>query len=158
MTSEDYTVTESSSVHLERGQKMGQYNCPDQPKFSMSSDVHASSCSDDWVAHRRKCYLFSTTTNSWTLAQNSCSKHGATLAVIDSEKDMIFLKRYAGRSDHWIGLQNAAGRMWKWSNGKEYHTWLNWTESEKCAFLNNTDVNSAQCEKKLHWICSKPSR
>uniref|UniRef100_A0A2I3N3Y7 CD69 molecule n=1 Tax=Papio anubis TaxID=9555 RepID=A0A2I3N3Y7_PAPAN len=93
---------------------VGQYNCPGQYTFSMPSDSHAASCSDDWVSYQRKCYFISTVKRSWTSAQNACSEHGATLAVIDSVKDMNFLKRYAGGDEHWVGLKKEPGHPWKW--------------------------------------------
>ncbi|XP_006774874.1 PREDICTED: early activation antigen CD69 [Myotis davidii] len=135
---------------------VGQYNCPARYMFSESSNNHVSSCSDDWIGYQRKCYFISNITRNWTLAQNSCFKHGATLAVIDSEKDMIFLKRYVGRAEHWIGLRNDAGQTWKWSNGKEFNNGFRLTGSENCAFLNSTEVSSSDCGRNLHWICSKP--
>uniref|UniRef100_A0A8C0XJI5 C-type lectin domain-containing protein n=1 Tax=Castor canadensis TaxID=51338 RepID=A0A8C0XJI5_CASCN len=152
MNSEDCSITENSSSHLERGQKIGQYNCPGH------YNSHVSSCSDEWVLYQRKCYFISSSTKNWTEAQHSCSEDGSTLAVIDSEKDMVFLKRYAGGTEHWIGLKNEVGQTWKWSNGKKFDNWFNLTGSEKCAFLNSMDVGNAACEKNLPWICSKPSR
>ncbi|XP_040828140.1 early activation antigen CD69 [Ochotona curzoniae] len=198
MDSEGCSLTENSSLHLERGQQndarlsrfttshegslqvpipcavmgvvfttlliialialsVGKYNCPGQ--FSVPApEGAAASCSDDWVGYQRKCYYFSTETHSWPLAHNSCSRLGATLAVVDSAKDMIFLKRYAGRTDHWTGLKKEAGQSWKWPNGKEFNNWFNLTGSENCAFLNSTSIGSAECERDLHWICSKPSK
>ncbi|XP_037023773.2 early activation antigen CD69 [Artibeus jamaicensis] len=135
---------------------VGQYNCPAQYVPSEPSNSHISSCSDDWIAYQRKCYFISNATRNWTLAQNSCLKHGATLALIDSEKDMIFLKRYVGRAEHWIGLKSEAGQTWKWSNGKEFNNWFNLTGSGNCALLNSTEVSSTECGKDLHWVCSKP--
>ncbi|XP_008047279.2 early activation antigen CD69 [Carlito syrichta] len=137
---------------------VGQYNCPGQSMFPMPSDSPVSSCSDDWVGYQRKCYLIFTSTGNWNSAQNACYELGATLAVIDSEKDMNFLKQYVGQTEHWIGLKKEAGQTWKWSNGKEFNNWFNLTGSENCAFLNSTEINNKECENKLHWICSKPSK
>ncbi|XP_057641548.1 early activation antigen CD69 [Chionomys nivalis] len=199
MNSEDCSITETSSSHLERGQKdhgtsihfekhhegsiqvpipcavltvfiitsliialvalnVGQYNCPGLYQNLASLDHRVASCQDEWVAYQRKCYFFSTATSSWALAQNSCSQDDATLAVIDSEKDMIFLKRHAGRQEHWIGLKNEVNQTWKWANGKEFNRWFNLTGSERCVSLNSTDIATEDCEKNLHWVCSKPSR
>uniref|UniRef100_G1SWF4 CD69 molecule n=1 Tax=Oryctolagus cuniculus TaxID=9986 RepID=G1SWF4_RABIT len=199
MDSEDCSITENSSLHLESDQKdvaasyrfaashegslqvpvpcavmyvvfttilvialialsVGRYNCPSQCEFSAPAESHVSSCSDDWIGYQRKCYYISTTTYNWTLAQNFCSKLGATLAVIDPAKDMSFLQRYAGGAGHWIGLRNEAGQTWKWSNGKDLSNRFNITESESCAYLNSTGIGSTGCDKSLHWICSKPSK
>ncbi|XP_063094204.1 early activation antigen CD69 isoform X1 [Cavia porcellus] len=137
---------------------VGKYNCPGQYEVSMLSDSDVPSCSNEWILYHRKCYFFSTTTRNWTSARDSCSEDGATLAVIDSEKDMIFLQRYAGRAEHWIGLKNETRQTWKWSNGEVFNRWFNLTRYENCAFLNSTEVSSTECEQSLHWICSKPSR
>uniref|UniRef100_A0A8C2M454 CD69 antigen n=1 Tax=Cricetulus griseus TaxID=10029 RepID=A0A8C2M454_CRIGR len=158
MNSEEGSVTENSSSHLERGERVGQYNCPGLYTNLASSDHPVASCEDEWLAYRRKCYFFSTTTNSWASAQNSCSQEGATLAVIDSRKDMIFLKRHAGEQEHWIGLKNEANQTWKWANGQDFNHWFNITGSERCASLNNTDITTVDCEASLHWVCSKPFR
>ncbi|XP_049481023.1 early activation antigen CD69 [Panthera uncia] len=135
---------------------VGQYNCPEQYSHPLPSNSPVSSCSDDWFAYRRKCYFISTVTKDWKSAQNFCSEHWATLAFVDSEEDMIFLKRFVGRAEHWIGLKNEDGRTWKWSDGKVFNNRFNLTGSENCAFLNSTGVISTECEKNLYWICSKP--
>ncbi|XP_054974420.1 early activation antigen CD69 [Sorex araneus] len=132
--------------------QVGQYNCP------VPSNSHASSCSDDWIGYQRKCYFISTEKKNWTSAQNECSKHGATLAYVDSEKDMMFLMRYVSRTKHWIGLKKEGNQTWRWANGREFHNWFSLSGSENCVFLNGTEVSSTECEKRLHWICNKPSR
>ncbi|EHB11227.1 Early activation antigen CD69 [Heterocephalus glaber] len=137
---------------------VGKYNCPSWYELSLPSNSHVSPCPDAWVLYRRKCYFFSTTAKSWTSAESSCSEDGATLAVIDSEKDLIFLKRYAGSAEHWIGLKNGTGQIWKWSNGKEFNHWFNLTGFESCASLSSTEVGSAECGQGLPWICSRASR
>ena len=68
---------------------VGQYNCPGQYASSAPPNTHVFPCSDDWIGHKGKCYFISKKTKNWTLAQNSCSKHGATLAIIDSKEDMV---------------------------------------------------------------------
>ncbi|XP_034507721.1 early activation antigen CD69 [Ailuropoda melanoleuca] len=102
---------------------VGQYNCPGQYISPLPSNSHVSSCSDDWIGYQRKCYFISTEKKGWTLAQNFCYEQGATLAFIDSEKDMSFLKQYVGTTNHWIGLKTEDGQTWKWSNGKEFNNW-----------------------------------
>ncbi|XP_055974114.1 early activation antigen CD69 [Sorex fumeus] len=130
--------------------EVGQYNCP--------SNSHASSCSDDWIGYQRKCYFISMDKKNWTSAQNECSKHGATLAYIESEKEMIFLKRLGSMSKYWIGLKKEGDKTWRWTNGREFDNWFSLSRSENCVFLNSTQVSSTVCEKSLHWICNKPFR
>lgn len=199
MDSEDCSITENSSSHLERGQKdhgtsihfekhhegsiqvsipwavlivvlitsliialvalnVGKYNCPGLYEKLESSDHHVATCKNEWISYKRTCYFFSTTTKSWALAQHSCSEDAATLAVIDSEKDMTFLNRYSGELEHWIGLKNEANQTWKWANGKEFNSWFNLTGSGRCVSVNHKNVTAVDCEANFHWVCSKPSR
>ncbi|XP_031239458.1 early activation antigen CD69-like [Mastomys coucha] len=199
MNSEDCSITENSSSHLERGEKdhgtsihfekhhegsiqvpipcavfivviimslmialvafsVGKYNCPGLYENLESSDHHVATCENEWISYKRKCYLFSTTTKSWVSAQHSCSEDAATLAVIDLEKDMTFLKRFAGGLGHWIKLKNESNQTWKWANDKEFNSRFNLTGSERCVSLNHTDVATVDCEENLRWVCSKPSR
>lgn len=136
---------------------VGQYNCPGQHTSSRPSESQLSLCSGGWIRHQRKCYFASTTTGNWTLAQNTCSKHGATLTLVDSEEEMMFLRQYVRRAEHWIRVKNETGHSQKRLNGKELNNWSNITESENCSFLGSIDVGRTECDKNLHWICSKPS-
>uniref|UniRef100_A0A8C4MBX7 C-type lectin domain-containing protein n=1 Tax=Equus asinus asinus TaxID=83772 RepID=A0A8C4MBX7_EQUAS len=136
---------------------VGQYNCPGQHTSSRPSESQLSLCSGGWIRHQRKCYFASTMTGNWTLAQNVCSKHGATLTLVDSEEEMMFLRQYVGRAEHWIRVKNETGHSQKRLNGKELNNWSNITESENCSFLGSIDVGRTECDKNLHWICSKPS-
>ncbi|XP_012880544.1 PREDICTED: early activation antigen CD69 [Dipodomys ordii] len=137
---------------------VGKYNCPGLPELAAPADHQDSPCSPEWVAHQRKCYLVSTTREPWPSARSSCSKDGAALAVLDSPKDLTFLQRYAGSAPHWIELKNHAGQKWRGPNGKEVINRFNRTESERCAFLNSTDVGQMDCQERLPWICSKDIR
>ncbi|XP_025735527.1 early activation antigen CD69 isoform X1 [Callorhinus ursinus] len=137
---------------------VGQYNCPGQYMSPLPSNSHVSSCSDDWIGYQKKCYFISTEKRGWTPAQNFCYEQGATLAFIDSEKDMSFLKQYVGITNHWIGLKTEDGQTWKWSDGKEFNNWFSLPGSENCAFLNSTGVSSTACGKNLYSICSKPAK
>ncbi|KAM5262735.1 early activation antigen CD69-like [Ctenodactylus gundi] len=196
MDSEDYSATENSSLHQEKGQNyhdtsshhegsirvpipcgvsivalitvliialvalsVGQYNCPGQyHQFSAPAGSHVSPCSDEWIRYQKKCYFFSSTTKSWTSAKASCSQDGATLAVIDSEKEMIFLKRYAGRGGHWIGLDNRANETWKSSNGREFdpccQLYLSLEPKAQCPQLKGDEATHIAAEAK-RWLGSK---
>ncbi|KAG6923557.1 C-type lectin domain family 2 member D [Chelydra serpentina] len=67
-------------------------------------DLPAAACPDDWIGYRGKCYLFSKAAGNWTSGQSNCSSLGASLAVIDTQKDLDFLQQYKGSPAHWIGL------------------------------------------------------
>ncbi|XP_051856119.1 early activation antigen CD69-like [Antechinus flavipes] len=145
---------------------VGQYNCPGKyvrenisPLMtSMPLDLPVSTCPDSWIGYQGKCYIFSSTTGSWSSSQNACSSYNSTLAQIDSAEDLIFLKRYAGNVEHWIGLRNKTGQSWQWTDGTEFSGWFSFRGSGNCVSLRNTEVSSVKCQKELHWICSKHTK
>ncbi|KAG6922145.1 C-type lectin domain family 2 member D [Chelydra serpentina] len=81
------------------------------------------------MGYRGKCYYFSETEGNWTDSQSQCSVPGASLAVIDSEQEMVRLLccRFVIRG------------------------------GGNCAYLNDEKgVSSSRCYMERRWICSKP--
>ncbi|XP_039373650.1 C-type lectin domain family 2 member D-like [Mauremys reevesii] len=114
-------------------------------------------CPEGWVGYRGKCYYFSETEGNWTYSWSNCSSLGASLAGIDSEQEMMFLLRYKGVHDHWIGLQKEQGQPWKWTNGTEFNLLFRIRGGSDCAYLNDKKgVSSSRCYMERRWICSKP--
>ncbi|KAG6924045.1 C-type lectin domain family 2, member L [Chelydra serpentina] len=50
---------------------------------------HLEPCPDDWLYYRKKCYYLSEDQGDWDSSQSFCSAHGASLAVIESQQEMI---------------------------------------------------------------------
>nr|XP_048674780.1 early activation antigen CD69-like isoform X3 [Caretta caretta] len=50
-------------------------------------------CPDGWVGFRGKCYYFSDTEGIWDSSQSLCSSLNASLAEIDTQKDLVYGKR-----------------------------------------------------------------
>ncbi|XP_075770300.1 uncharacterized protein LOC102462209 isoform X2 [Pelodiscus sinensis] len=46
-------------------------------------------CPDGWVGYRGKCYYFSDAEGTWNSSQSFCSSFNASLAGIDTEKDLV---------------------------------------------------------------------
>uniref|UniRef100_A0A8C3HWT6 C-type lectin domain-containing protein n=1 Tax=Chrysemys picta bellii TaxID=8478 RepID=A0A8C3HWT6_CHRPI len=46
-------------------------------------------CPDSWIGYRGKCYYFSEAEENWNNSRSNCSVLGASLAVIDSEQDLV---------------------------------------------------------------------
>uniref|UniRef100_A0A8C3S199 C-type lectin domain-containing protein n=1 Tax=Chelydra serpentina TaxID=8475 RepID=A0A8C3S199_CHESE len=88
-------------------------------------------CLDGWVGYQGKCYYFSEAKKNWNNSQSHCSALGASLAVIDSEQEMMFLLRYKGKLDHWLGLwrEQDLDQPWKWANGTKFNN-----QSDSCIF------------------------
>ncbi|OWA51283.1 putative Fibroblast growth factor receptor 3 [Hypsibius exemplaris] len=73
-----------------------------------------------------KCYTIvrfvsgNTFLSTWSMANTTCSKLNATLAVIADDRDQrcLMATRWIGVSDAWIGLhQHANSSIWSWVNG-----------------------------------------
>ncbi|XP_011810914.1 PREDICTED: C-type lectin domain family 2 member A [Colobus angolensis palliatus] len=113
-------------------------------------------CSGDWLAVREKCFYFSDDTRNWTASKIFCSLQKSELAQIDTQKDMEFLKRYAGTDMHWIGLSRKQGDSWKWTNGTTFNDWFEIIGNGSFAFLSADGVHSSRGFIDIKWICSKP--
>ncbi|XP_044840027.1 C-type lectin domain family 2 member D3-like [Mauremys mutica] len=115
-----------------------------------------SDCPDGWVGYLGKCYYFSETEGNWTYSQKNCSALGASLAVTDTFRDLVFMLRYKGTLDHWIGLwRDQEGQPWKWPNGTEFNNLFEIQGEGDCVYLNNNYARIVGCSLEKHWICSK---
>ncbi|XP_075769646.1 C-type lectin domain family 2 member D11-like isoform X2 [Pelodiscus sinensis] len=79
-----------------------------------------SGCPENWIRIQGKFYYFSKAEGNWTNSQKNCSSHAASLATIESLRQLHSLLPYPGRLDHWIGLRKDAGGVWRWVNGTEF--------------------------------------
>uniref|UniRef100_A0A8C8RIL0 C-type lectin domain-containing protein n=1 Tax=Pelusios castaneus TaxID=367368 RepID=A0A8C8RIL0_9SAUR len=113
-------------------------------------------CPDDWVGYQGKCYFFSETESNWSTSQSHCSSYNASLALIDSWKELNFTRRYKGVFYHWIGLWREQGQPWKWSNGTIFNNLFPVQGEGQCAFLNSDNVGSSRCFPDRRFICNRP--
>ncbi|KAG6923554.1 C-type lectin domain family 2 member B [Chelydra serpentina] len=116
----------------------------------------AACCPDGWVGYRGKCYYFSEAEGTWDSSQSFCSSLNASLAWIDTEKDLTFIMRYKGISEYWIGLKRVSARTWQWVNGEQFNDLFTVRGEGDCAYLSDGFAASSWCSTKRYWICSKP--
>uniref|UniRef100_A0A8D2LKB5 C-type lectin domain-containing protein n=1 Tax=Varanus komodoensis TaxID=61221 RepID=A0A8D2LKB5_VARKO len=110
-----------------------------------------------WIGYEGKCYFFSEEEGNWTHGQNFCSSHGSFLARIETESEKVFLLRYKGRADHWIGLSKDQSEAWKWADGAEFRNTVAMEgEGADCACLSTDTAIVSRCHIPRHWICSHP--
>ncbi|XP_069077285.1 early activation antigen CD69-like isoform X2 [Pleurodeles waltl] len=63
------------------------------------------SCPMDWLYSRNKCYYFSVMyrkEGDWDESQRFCSSHNGSLALFDTQEDLVFDNRLRGVHVHWI--------------------------------------------------------
>uniref|UniRef100_A0A8D2LKE9 C-type lectin domain-containing protein n=1 Tax=Varanus komodoensis TaxID=61221 RepID=A0A8D2LKE9_VARKO len=114
-------------------------------------------CAAGWIGYEGKCYFFSEEEGNWTHGQNFCSSHGSFLARIETESEKVFLLRYKGRADHWIGLSKDQSEAWKWADGAEFRNTVAMEgEGADCACLSTDTAIVSRCHIPRHWICSHP--
>ncbi|XP_074873444.1 C-type lectin domain family 2 member B-like isoform X2 [Carettochelys insculpta] len=133
-----------------------QQSCLSPSTASCPVSCSAPSCVDGWIGYRGKCYYFSEEEGNWTSSHNKCSALGASLAVIDSQKDLDFVLRYKGTTDPWIGLQRGSDHYWKWANGAKFNNLFEVRGEAGCAYLKEAAVSSSRCYTLRSWICSAP--
>uniref|UniRef100_A0A8C3RJB7 C-type lectin domain-containing protein n=1 Tax=Chelydra serpentina TaxID=8475 RepID=A0A8C3RJB7_CHESE len=112
-------------------------------------------CPDGWVGYRGKCYYFSEAEGTWDSSQSFCSSLNASLAWIDTEKDLMFILRYKGVSEFWIGLKRVSAQTWLWVNGEQLNNLFTVRGEGDCAYLSDSFAASSWCSTKRYWICSK---
>ncbi|XP_075769876.1 C-type lectin domain family 2 member A-like [Pelodiscus sinensis] len=117
-----------------------------------------AACPFDWIEFRGKCYYFSELEANWTESQKNCSALGASLAGIDLQREMDFLRLHRGSLDYWIGLNRERGQTWKWANGTDFNNWFPIAGEAECAYLSGSVVTSSRCSNIQRWICSKPAQ
>ncbi|XP_006032361.1 C-type lectin domain family 2 member D-like isoform X1 [Alligator sinensis] len=115
-----------------------------------------AACPDNWPGYQGKCFLFSDTEESWNSSQSNCSSHGASLAVIDSLDDLIFMLRHKGTPYYWIGLWKETKHRWRWTNGTIFNGLFPIRGEGDCAYVNDDGVSSSRCSSKRNFICSQP--
>ncbi|XP_074873401.1 uncharacterized protein LOC142024935 isoform X2 [Carettochelys insculpta] len=93
---------------------------------------------------------------NWSYSQSQCSALNASLAVVDSKQDLIFMLRFKVRTDPWIGLWREPGQGWKWANGLEFNSLFVIRGESDCAFLSEDTVSSSRCYTERNWICNQP--
>nr|XP_028575576.1 C-type lectin domain family 2 member D-like [Podarcis muralis] len=115
-----------------------------------------ATCPAGWIVYEGKCYFFSEEEKNWTSAQSFCISQGSSLAEIQCEHEKVFMFRFKGEADHWIGLQKDFNDTWIWADGSEYSNTLVVKGSENCAYLSKKFVIPSHCNIPKKWICSHP--
>uniref|UniRef100_A0A8C3HX47 C-type lectin domain-containing protein n=1 Tax=Chrysemys picta bellii TaxID=8478 RepID=A0A8C3HX47_CHRPI len=94
-------------------------------RHSSPLDLPTAACPDDWIGYRGKCYLFSKADRTWNEGQSTCLSLSASLAVIDIQKHLNFLRQHKGSPAHWIGLwRRDPAQPWRWADGTEFNNHL----------------------------------
>ncbi|XP_039213086.1 C-type lectin domain family 2 member D-like isoform X1 [Crotalus tigris] len=124
-------------------------HCPSLPSQSVA-------CPDFWIGYRRKCFYVSKEQKNWSLSLTTCSSFNASLAVIDTQKELEFWVDILNPIHYWFGLSRKANKVWKWSNGTEFKTQFPVRGEGFCAYIDAKGASSTICSMEKHFLCSHP--
>uniref|UniRef100_A0A8C5SPU3 C-type lectin domain-containing protein n=1 Tax=Laticauda laticaudata TaxID=8630 RepID=A0A8C5SPU3_LATLA len=129
---------------------------PPFPEIAMPSFCSIVACPDSWIKYNGKCLYVSKEERNWPLSLETCSSFNASLAVIDTQKELEFLVDIFHSSHYWFGLSRKVNQIWKWSNGTVFKNQFPVRGEGLCAYLNGKGANSTVCSMEKHFLCSRP--
>ncbi|XP_061875880.1 C-type lectin domain family 2 member B-like [Colius striatus] len=112
-------------------------------------------CASDWVGYRNMCYYVSVNISSWNGSQAQCSRHGASLAMLQEEWEMEFLQRLQGDLDCWVGVRRQGEHLERVDGSNFTFSSLVHGKAD-CVYLIDNSVASSGCSLHRPYICSKP--
>ncbi|XP_071940891.1 uncharacterized protein [Antedon mediterranea] len=114
------------------------------------------------------CYKFVKEAVTWEEARNDCSEDGAYLINIDTNVELLYVRRTTLTDTYWIGFNDIVSEgSWYWSDCSMSNTWQesNWAPGqpgnlntiEHCGELTITGQwNDANCGRTNYYICEIP--
>ncbi|XP_070789552.1 C-type lectin domain family 2 member D-like [Pituophis catenifer annectens] len=126
-------------------------SCPSCHSLASQS----AACPDFWIGYRGKCFYVSKDEKNWTLSLKTCSSFNASLAVIDSQKELEFWVKIFKPFHYWFGLSRE-NKIWKWSNGTEFKNQFPVRAEGFCAYVNEKGASSTICSMEKLFLCSQP--
>ncbi|XP_077187357.1 C-type lectin domain family 2 member B-like [Paroedura picta] len=117
----------------------------------------ASLRSQDWVEQEGMSYFFSKVEGDWNASLSDCLNRGASLAVIETAEEMVFIKKNRAPGElYWLGiLREKVQEPFKRLDGSVFNSWYRIENEGHCAYLNEQVVSSTDCTNKRCWICKK---
>ncbi|KAK6477327.1 killer cell lectin-like receptor subfamily B member 1B allele A isoform X1 [Huso huso] len=119
-------------------------------------------CPEGWKkGYNGSCYFIFTQYDSWDFANESCSKLGAHLAVIEDKEELKTI--YSATRDsfsYWIGLSRREGAWkWRWVDNTQLDEKISVRNEENklqnCACVQYESVYSRECHSARQWICEQ---
>ncbi|XP_059179390.1 type-2 ice-structuring protein-like [Physella acuta] len=127
--------------------------------------LHAISCPVGWHYFDGSCFFVEFNDKTCLKAQQDCSKHGAHLAKLNSQKRIDYFKAKNVRYI-WIGLhKHVSTNTWRWHNENTAATFTRWdVADEQPDNREDVCINARYLDKwhdqngehKSNSVCEKP--
>ncbi|XP_040002527.1 ladderlectin-like isoform X2 [Xiphias gladius] len=130
-------------------------------KTASSPEGRFFTCPSGWVRYRNSCYLYVSSSRSWSSAAAHCTSLGASLASVHNVFDYSFLQeltRRSGSSVAWIGGFYFQGWRWVDQSSFSYNYWSsqNTVSRYQCIHLNaRAGWSNNNCSNGWSSICMK---
>lgn len=115
-----------------------------------------TSCLPGWILNENSCFFFSVSESTWHASLRNCSSYGASLFVMATRQEMVFINQNKAPAEYWMGLKRKKiGEPWTQPDGAEFDVWFEIKGEGLCATLNDGVVSSTYCDSHRHWICRR---
>ncbi|XP_032095043.1 early activation antigen CD69-like [Thamnophis elegans] len=118
------------------------------------------SCTDSWITYKGKYFYIAREEKDWFMSLKTCSLLNSSLAVIDTQKELVrnketdFWVHFLGPFDYWFGLSRETNKVWKWANGTEFRNQFPIHGEGLCAYINAEGASSTKCTVEKGFLCS----
>lgn len=123
---------------------------------SNSNQEGPKDCPIGWVSFGGKCYFFSAQEKTWENSRKDCRQANADLAVVNSEKELTFLKSNTKTTNYFVGLTRSnPSRTWRWINNSNLNQRIFPIphNDHDCAVVGIEFTGSVSCFVPNRWIC-----
>ncbi|XP_013927462.1 PREDICTED: C-type lectin domain family 2 member D-like [Thamnophis sirtalis] len=128
--------------------------CRNQCQSSLYLASQKVSCMDPWITYKGKYFYIAREEKDWFMSLKTCSLFNASLAVIDTQKELDFWVHFLGPFDYWFGLSREINKVWKWANGTEFRNQFPIHGEGLCAYINAEGASSTKCTVEKGFLCS----
>lgn len=125
------------------------------------------SCPPGWLKHRKSCYLFTDTQESWYVSKRKCSQWNSSLLKIDNADELEFIDERVDlqkTKSFWIGLSRKDKEApWQWEDGSGISPELidvkstpaPQNASNNCVWIHQSVFYDQLCSHISYFICEK---
>ncbi|XP_009984729.1 PREDICTED: C-type lectin domain family 2 member A-like, partial [Tauraco erythrolophus] len=112
-------------------------------------------CSSEWIGYGNKCYFISEEERNWTSSQTFCAESGSSLAVFESQEEVLSLAKHLRIEDTWIGLRKK-GESFYWQNGVALkNDSFQIDNHSECAYWDGSTISTSACSLPRRYICAR---